>query len=94
MLMIILALVLAGLVIAAGQALVKAPSEQKAAIGLALVVLAGAGAVVGYMMAAAGTDERTFYPIAGAIGGVMVAFVWISRKQKTWPKPGGPPAAR
>ena len=86
MLIPILVIVLVGLVIAAVQALVKAPSEQKAAIGLVLVVLAVAGAVVGYMMAAAGTDERTFYPIAGAIGGTMVSFLWISRKQKTWPK--------
>jgi len=85
MLTIILGLVLLGLVVAAVQALMKAPAEQKAMIGGVLAVLAVVGAGVGFFLAAS-PEERTFYPVAGAIGGTMVSFIWISQKQKGWPK--------
>jgi hypothetical protein len=88
----IVALVIAGLVAATAHAVYRAPQEQKATIGIVVVVLAAAGAGVGVAITKSGSDERTFYPIAAAIGGAMVAFMWISHKQKSWPKKGAPKA--
>ena len=34
------------------------------------------------------TDQRTYYPIAAAIGGLMIAFGWVSNKRKSWPQKG------
>ena len=81
-----LEIAIVGLVIGAAYAVYLAPSEQKLMIGLVLVVLTAIGYGVGLAITKPGTDERTFYPIAAAIGGAMIAFGWISRKQKTWPK--------
>lgn len=81
-----LEIAIVGLVIGAAYAVYLAPPEQKLMIGLVLVVLTAVGYGVGLAITKPGTDERTFYPIAAAIGGAMIAFGWISRKQKTWPK--------
>ena len=66
-----------------------APPKEKAVVGGFIVVLSAAGFGVGQLLTTAGTDERTYYPIAAAIGGAMVAFAWISKRQKTWPKKDG-----
>lgn len=68
----------------------RAPRDQKLVVAAVVVVLAAAGYCVGLAITKAGTDQRTYYPIAAAIGGVMVAFGWISHKEKTWPKRGKP----
>jgi len=81
-----LPLAIAALVLGAVYAVYLAPSDQKVVVGVVLVVLAVAGYVVGIALTDKGTDQRTFYPIAGAIGGAMIAFGWISKRQKTWPK--------
>ena len=82
-----LELAIIGLAIGAVYAIYRAPSEQKVVIGVVLVVLTAAGYAAGYAMTEAGTDQRTYYPIAAAVGGAMIAFGWISHKQKSWPKP-------
>jgi hypothetical protein len=81
-----LEIAIVGLVIGAAYAVYLAPSEQKLTIALVLVALTAIGFGVGFAITKPGTYERTFYPIAAAIGGAMIAFGWISRKQKTWPK--------
>ena len=74
------------LVVGAAYAVYLAPSDQKAIVGVVLVVLAVAGYFAGVALTEKGTDQRTYYPIAGAIGGAMIAFGWISQRQKSWPK--------
>jgi hypothetical protein len=81
-----LELAIIALLIGTIYAVYLAPPEQKALVGGVVVVLAAAGYGVGMAITKAGTDERTYYPIAAAIGGAMVAFAWISKRQKTWPK--------
>jgi protein-S-isoprenylcysteine O-methyltransferase Ste14 len=81
-----LEIAIVGLVIGAAYAVYLAPSDQKLMVGLVLVVLTAIGYGVGMAITKPGSDERTFYPIAAAIGGAMIAFGWISHKQKTWPK--------
>ena len=63
-----------------------APKEEKLKVALVLIVLAAAGYAGGYALTDKGTDQRDYYPIAGAIGGAMIAFGWISHRQKSWPK--------
>ena len=77
------------LVLGTGYALYIAPKEQKLLVGAVLVVLAAAGYAAGFALTDKGTDQRTYYPIAGAIGGAMIAFGWISHRQKSWPKKDG-----
>jgi hypothetical protein len=76
------------LLIGAVYAVHSAPREQKALVGGVLVGLAIIGYGAGFALTDSGTDQRTYYPIAGAVAGAMVAFMWISRRQKSWPKPG------
>ena len=83
-----LELAIGALVIGTIYAVYLAPADQRILVGLVVLVLAGAGYGIGMAITKAGSDERTFYPIAAAIGGAMVAFAWISRKQKSWPKRG------
>ena len=82
--MLLIAIV--ALVIGAGYAIYIAPPDQRILVGAVLIVLAVAGYFAGFAFAAKGTEERTYYPIAGAIGGAMIAFGWISQRQKSWPK--------
>jgi peptidoglycan/LPS O-acetylase OafA/YrhL len=82
--MLLIAIVV--LVLGASYAVYLAPSDQKAVVGAVLVVLAVAGYFAGVALTEKGTDQRTYYPIAGAIGGAMIAFGWISQRQKSWPK--------
>ena len=63
-----------------------APPDQKVVVGLVVVVLTAAGYGAGMAITTAGTDQRTYYPIAAAILGTMFAFAWISNKRKSWPK--------
>ena len=82
MLMIAIVALVAGSIYAA----VIAPPAQRALVLAVLIALTVAGYVVGLMITNRGTDERTYYPIATAIGGTAVAFGWISHKRKSWPK--------
>jgi peptidoglycan/LPS O-acetylase OafA/YrhL len=63
-----------------------APPDQRVLIGVVLVALTAIGYAAAFALTKAGTDQRTYYPIAGAIGGAMIAFSWISHKRKSWPK--------
>jgi len=63
-----------------------APPEDKVLVGAVVVALAAAGYAVGLGLTHPHTDERTYYPIAAAIGGAMIAFGWISNRRKSWPK--------
>ena len=63
-----------------------APPDQRVVVGLVVVALTAAGYGIGMAITTAGTDQRTYYPIAAAIGGTMIAFGWISNKRKSWPK--------
>jgi uncharacterized membrane protein YgdD (TMEM256/DUF423 family) len=82
MLLIVLIILFAGTI----YAVAIAPPDQRVLVGAVVVGLAAAGYGVGYVITQPGSDERTYYSIATAIGGVMIAFGWISRKQKSWPK--------
>jgi hypothetical protein len=84
-----LLIVIVILVLGTGYAVAIAPSDQKALVGAVVVVLTGAGYGIGMAITTAGTDQRTYYPIAAAIAGTMIAFGWISKKQKSWPKKDG-----
>ena len=84
-----LQLAIIALALGAGYAVYIAPTEQRVAVGAVLVILTVIGYIAGYALTRPNTDERTYYPIAAALGGAMIAFGWISRKQKTWPKKGG-----
>ena len=68
-----------------------APPDQRVVVGLVVVVLTAAGYGIGMAITTAGTDQRTYYPIAAAIGGTMIAFGWISNKRKSWPKKDAKP---
>jgi hypothetical protein len=83
-----LELAIIGLAIGAIYAVYVAPKDQKVLVGAVLVVLAAAGYGAGFALTAKGTDQRTYYPIAGAVAGAMIAFGWISHRQKSWPKKG------
>ena len=61
-----------------------APAAERAVVGLVFAVLGGAGFAAAYALTTAGTFQRDYYPIAGALGGVMVGFAWVSRKRKAW----------
>jgi peptidoglycan/LPS O-acetylase OafA/YrhL len=63
-----------------------APPEQRLVVALVVIVLTAAGYGAGLAITKPGTDQRTYYPIAAAIAGTMIAFVWISNKRKSWPK--------
>lgn len=74
------------LVIGTVYAVYLAPSDEKVLVGAVVVALAAAGYGVGLALTAPHSDERTYYSIAAAIGGAMVAFGWISNRRKSWPK--------
>jgi hydrogenase/urease accessory protein HupE len=63
-----------------------APPDQRVIVAVVVIGLTAAGYGVGLAITKPGTDERTYYSIAAAIAGTMVAFVWISNKRKSWPK--------
>ena len=63
-----------------------APSDQKLTVAIVVVALSAIGYGVGIGITKPNTDERSYYSVAAAIGGTMVAFMWISHKRKTWPK--------
>ena len=63
-----------------------APPDQRVIVAVVVIALTAAGYGVGLAITKPGTDERTYYSIAAAIAGTMVAFVWISNKRKSWPK--------
>ncbi len=67
-------------------AITIAPTAQRIQVALVLVVLTAAGYGVGTLITQPGTDQRTYYPIAAAIAGTMIAFGWISNKRKSWVK--------
>ena len=81
-----LLIVIVILVLGTGYAVTIAPTDQKVMVGAVVVVLTAIGYGVGMAITSAGTDQRTYYPIAAAIGGTMIAFGWISKKQKSWPQ--------
>lgn len=63
-----------------------APTKQRISVALLVIVLTAAGFGIGVLITQRGTDQRTYYPIAAAIFGTMVAFGWISNKRKSWVK--------
>lgn len=65
-----------------------APPDQRITVALVFVVLSAAGYGAGLMITHPKTDQRTYYPIAAAIGGLMIAFGWVSNKRKSWPRKG------
>jgi peptidoglycan/LPS O-acetylase OafA/YrhL len=65
-----------------------APPNQRIVVALVFVVLSAAGYGVGLAITQPNTDQRTYYPIAAAIGGLMIAFGWVSNKRKSWPQKG------
>jgi peptidoglycan/LPS O-acetylase OafA/YrhL len=65
-----------------------APPAQRITVALVFVVLSAAGYLVGLEITQPNTDQRTYYPIAAAIGGLMIAFGWVSNKRKSWPQKG------
>jgi hypothetical protein len=67
-------------------AIYLAPPEEKVLVGAVVVALSAAGYGIGLALTAPRTDERTYYSIAAAIAGAMVAFGWISSRRKSWPK--------
>ena len=73
------------LVIGAGYAVNIAPRGERLLVAGVIAVLAVGGYFAGSVVAS-NPDERTYYSIAGAIGGAMIAFAWISQRQKSWPK--------
>ena len=79
------------LVLGTGYAVSIAPPDQRITVALVFVVLAAAGYGVGMMITSPNTDQRTYYPIAAAIGGLMIAFGWVSNKRKSWPQKGKTP---
>jgi peptidoglycan/LPS O-acetylase OafA/YrhL len=68
-----------------------APPDQRIMVALVFVVLSAAGYGVGLAITQPHTDQRTYYPIAAAIGGLMIAFGWVSNKRKSWPQKGSTP---
>lgn len=81
-----LPIAIAVLVVGTIYAVAIAPPRDKLLVAVVVVVLTAAGYGAGYAITKPGTDERTYYSIAAAIGGTMVAFAWISKRQKSWPK--------
>jgi peptidoglycan/LPS O-acetylase OafA/YrhL len=83
---------IAGIVLVLGTvyAVSIAPPAQRIMVALVFVVLSAAGYAVGLAITQPNTDQRTYYPIAAAIGGLMIAFGWVSNKRKSWPQKGSP----
>jgi hydrogenase/urease accessory protein HupE len=82
MLMIVIAVLALGTLYAVS----IAPRDQRVIVAIVVIGLTAAGYGVGIAITKAGTDQRTYYSIATAIAGTMVAFMWISNKRKSWPK--------
>jgi peptidoglycan/LPS O-acetylase OafA/YrhL len=72
------------LVVGLGYAISIAPAAQRLAVAIVFVALAAGGYAVAMAVTTKGTDQRTYYPIAGAIAGAMIGFGWVSNKRKQW----------
>jgi hypothetical protein len=79
-------IVIAVLALGTIYAITIAPTKQRVMVAVVVIVLTAAGYGAGYAITQPGTDQRTYYPIAAAIAGTMIAFGWISSKRKSWVK--------
>ena len=61
-----------------------APPARRPVVAIIFAVLAGAGYAAGYAATQKGSDQRTYYPIAGAIAGAMFGFGYVSSQRKKW----------
>ncbi len=82
MLLIAIAILVLGTI----YAITIAPTKQRLSVAALVIALTALGYGIGTAITQAGTDQRTYYPIAAAIFGTMVAFGWISNKRKSWVK--------
>ena len=88
-----LPIAIAALIAGTIYAVTIAPPDQRVLVALVFVALAGAGIGVGFGITKPGSDERTYYPMATGMGGLMFAFAWVSNRRKKWPKKGEDKAA-